>query len=86
MDMKVSDTIAFVGMAAAFRERPYKCNLVLNIKSSRGSERREFEHVQMANRAFSDLEDKSGFISRCQDALVQKVGDHLIGKGSAGQN
>lgn len=78
MDMKASDSVAFLGIAAAFRERPYKCNLVVNIKTTRGSERREFEQVQVANRAFSDLEDKAGFVSKCQDALVQKLADYLI--------
>ena len=77
MDMKASDSVVFVGLAAAFRERPYKCNLVINIKTSRGSERREFEHVQVTNRAFSDLEDKPGFVSKCQDGLVQKLADYL---------
>lgn len=77
MDMKASDSIAFVGLATVFRERPYQCNLVVNIKTSRGSARQAFEHIQIANRAFGDLEDKSAFVSKCQDALVQKVADFL---------
>lgn len=77
MDVKVADSVVFVSLASTFRDRPYKCNLVVNIKTSKGSERREFEHVQVANRAFSDLEDKPGFVSKCQDALVQKLADYL---------
>ena len=77
MDMQAADTVAFVGIAAAFREHPYKCNVILNVKSEAGLERREFEHVQVTNRTFGDLDDKAGFISRCQDALVQKAADYL---------
>lgn len=77
MDSLASDSIVFVGIAAAFRERPYKCNVVLNIKMQGKSERREFENVQVANRAFGDLEDKTNFISKCQDTLVDKVAAYL---------
>lgn len=77
MDMHASDSVVFVGIAAAFRERPYKCTVTLNIKGAGGSQRREFEHQQVANRAFGDLEDKSGFVSKRQDALVKKVADAL---------
>lgn len=77
MDMKASDSVVFIGIAGVFRERPYKCTLVVNIRTSRVSERREFEYVQLGNRVFGDLEDKPGFVSRCQDALVMKVADYL---------
>ena len=78
MDSRASDSIIFVGIAAAFREREYKCNAVLNIKANGKSERREFDNVQVANRAYGDLEDKRNFISTCQDKLAQKVADYLV--------
>lgn len=77
MDSRASDSIAFVGIAAAFREREYKCNAVLNIKANGKSERREFDNVQVSNRAYGDLEDKRNFISTCQDKLAEKVADYL---------
>jgi len=77
MDSLASDSIVFVGIAAAFRERPYKCTAVLNVKVAGKSERREFEHVQLANRSFGDLENKQDFISSCQDSLVDKVADYV---------
>ena len=73
MDSLVSDSIVFIGLAAAFRERPYKCNAVLNVKVGGKSERREFEHIQVASRVYVDLEDKQTFINNCQDGLVEKV-------------
>lgn len=78
MDSKASDTIVFVGLAAAFRERPYKCNLIVNIKTPHASERRVFEHIQTAYRGFGDLENKSEFVGKCQDELVQKLAAHLL--------
>jgi hypothetical protein len=77
MDSKKSDFIAFVGLAAAFRERPYKCNLVVNIRTPKKSERKVFEHTQIANRSFAELENKSEFVGRCQDELVQKLANYL---------
>lgn len=77
MDSRASDSIVFVGIAASFREREYKCNAVLNIKANGKSERREFDNVQVSNRVYDDLEDKQNLISTCQDKLVQKVADYL---------
>lgn len=77
MDSKATDTVVFIGIAAAFRERPYKCNVTLNLKVGGKSERHEFEHVQLANRAFGDLDNKQEFINNCQNALVEKVANFI---------
>lgn len=77
MDMKVADSVIFVNLLSVSRERPYKCTLILNVKSTKGSERREFEHAQTTNRSFHDIEDKGMFVEQCQSALVDKVVAHL---------
>lgn len=77
MDSHASDSVVFVGIAAAFREREYKCNAILNIKVNGKSERREFDNVQISNRTYGDIEDKRNFISTCHDKLAQKVADYI---------
>jgi hypothetical protein len=77
MDSQASDTVVFVGIAAAFRERPYKCTATLNFKVAGKSVRKEFENIEIANRSYGDLENKGEFISKCQDKLVGKVADYL---------
>jgi hypothetical protein len=77
MDSQASDSVVFVGIAAAFRERPYKCTATLNFKVAGKSVRKDFDNVEVANRSYGDLEDKSGFISKCQDKLVSGVVNFL---------
>jgi len=77
METKAAEDVPFVGLVTTFRERPYRCAVVLNIKTGGRSERREFEHLQTASRAYGDLEDKAGFINQCQAALINKVAEYL---------
>lgn len=77
MDTKSTDSIAFIGIAASFRDRNYKCTVTLNIKAKSKSERMTFENVEMSNRVFYDIDNREKFVSVCQDKLTEKVANYL---------
>ena len=80
IDKIVADDIVFVGLLMLGRERGFKCDVDVNVKTERDSQRITLTH-EIRRSYFDDQEEIRQFIESCQTDLIRQIAD-LIEKSA----
>jgi hypothetical protein len=72
MEMRISDSIAFVGIASALSNRDYLCTVVINLRLGSVNKRKNFESKMTYSRSWSDLDTvaKKELVETCVSSIV----------------
>lgn len=76
MEKNFADDIAFVGLLTAGRERGFKCDADLNLKTDMKSERATFKH-EIKRSYFNDSDEIRNFMEMCQTNLIKQVHESI---------
>ena len=74
IEKNVADDIAFVGLLILGRERGFKCDADVNVKSESDSRRITLTH-EIRRSYFDDQEQIRQFIESCQTDLIRQLAD-----------
>lgn len=77
MEMRISDSIAFVGIASVLSNRDYLCSVVINFKKGTENQRKNLETKKTYSRTWSDLDTvaKKELVESCVSSLVKDTAD-----------
>lgn len=80
MEVRIADSVAFVGILSALAERQYMCKVDVNYRFGDSSTRKSFEVIDKRGRGWGDLatEDKEILINRCTLDLIKKIYDQAL--------
>ena len=74
VDKIVADDIVFIDLLMLGRERGFKCDADLNVKTERDSQRITLTH-EIRRSLFDDQEQIRQFIESCQTDLIRQIAD-----------
>lgn len=74
VEKDISDDIVFVGLLMAFKERGFKCDADVNVKTESDSRRVTLTH-EIRRSYFDDQEQIRQFIESCQTDLIRQLAD-----------
>jgi hypothetical protein len=74
VEKTVADDIVFVGFLTLGKERGYKCDAEVNIKSDKDSQRMTLTH-EIRRTYFDELEQIRQFVDACEDELVKQIAE-----------
>ena len=76
VEKNVADDVVFVGLFMVGRERGFKCDADVNIKTERDSQRITLTH-EIRRSYFDDQEQIRQFIETCQTDLIRQLADSI---------
>lgn len=81
VEKTVADDVVFVDFFTLGKERGYKCDVDINVKTDNDSQRLTLSH-EIRRSYFDDFEQMRQFIEVCQDDLVRQIADKVKGAAS----
>ncbi len=71
----VADDIPIVGLFVVLRERGFRCDVDINVKTKFDSQRLTVSHEETRSTFLDDKEKVQQFVESCQNNLIRKVAD-----------
>lgn len=81
VEKTVADDIVFVDFFTLGKERGYKCDVDINIKTENDSQRLTLTH-EIRRSYFDDFEQMRKFVEVCQDDLVKQIAEKIKSNAS----
>lgn len=76
VEMEIVDSIVFLSLLAAARDRGFKCTALVSIKANGKSERRTFE-FGVRRREINDGPDVQEFMAACHNEIARQVAEFV---------
>jgi hypothetical protein len=81
VEKTVADDMVFVDFFTLGKERGYKCDVDINVKTDNDSQRLTLSH-EIRRSYFDDFEQMRQFVEVCQDDLVRQIADKVKSSAS----
>lgn len=77
MEVRIADSLPFIGIASVLTDREYACSVEINLKQGSANQRKRFESKTSMNRGWGDIDPdrKKEIVEHCVEDLVQEVAE-----------